>query len=489
MKAIIRKCFPLLLAFTVSAPLLAQSDGTDSIVASGGGADCKRIYESTMQYYKALAHFLPSGFKYHDQLPTHQFLKLSGDGCELFDTVDLYQRVVSLHSQKIAIMLPFNRWPAVTHKALISHIKTYVASQGLDPEKNLVWLDTGGQIQTMQEQLAQLVFSQHISMVIGGATTAEAPVLSKWGDRLRIPTLILNKKFDPPRSRFVFRLGPDNKQMAASLVAYAEKRGFKKIAIIMPQSSRDGSFADALVGSKKIETIGPLVYNPSDYNSIDIIFKRLFHLNDDSRKPEMLDLVNQFKDKAKEEGVAFDQKGLMLPPEVDVDALVIIDNFKNVRHIAKSLHFYGVKHLPLLGIPKWRAPELVDQEEENLSGAVFVDYVGSYKNLPYNIKADTVNDENMIEGSEASRVDLELVVNHAVAAAVFALKGPKAPRFALYKRLEQVQPDDKAFFGAGPIFKPDHESNWPSFLFSVGGGKLQALQGSSSAAKPKSKPL
>lgn len=455
------------LAFTPMA--FAQSE------TSASPDNCKRIYENSMQHYKALSRFLPPNYKLRDQLPTHQFLKLEGDGCTLMDTVELFQRVVSLHSQKIAIMLPFSRWPMSTQKALMTHIKAYVASKGMDPEKGIIWMDTNGQIQKMQEQLATLVFTQHISLIIGGMTLAEAPVLAKWADKLRIPAIVLNKKLEPPRSRYVFRLGPDNRQMALALLKHAESQGYKRIAVMMPQATRDGAFAEALLQNGKIETVGPLTYNPGDYSSIDQVFKRLFHLNDDARKPELLDLVNELKEKSKEEGVAFDPKGLMLPPQVDVDAIVIIDHFKNVRHIAKSLHFYGVRQVPLLGIPKWRAPELVDQAEENLNGAVFVDYIGSYKKLPYGIKADIVGDENMIEGSEASLVDLELVVNHAVAAAVEALKGPRTPRYALYKKIELLEPEDKAFFGAGTYFKGDHEGNWPNFLFTVNNGKVHAV--------------
>ncbi|MBC7530246.1 MAG: ABC transporter substrate-binding protein [Oligoflexus sp.] len=471
----------LALSLLLSNSLLAQ-DETGLTPGS-----CQRIYENSMQYYKALGKFLPPNYKFRDQLPTHQFMKMEDDGCALMDTIDLYQRVVSLHSQKIAVMLPFSRWSQPMQKALMTQVKGYVASKGFDPEKTIVWLDTNGQIQKMQEHLANLVYTQHVSLIIGGLTIAEAPVLAKWGDRLRIPTIILNKKLEPPKSRYVFRLGPDHRQLARALLKHAEAQGYKKIAVMIPQTSRDGAFADAMMGNGKIEIVGPLIYNPGDYSSIDKVFKRLFHLNDDARKPELLDLVNELKDKSKEEGVAFDPKGLMLPPEIDVDAIVIIDHFKNVRHLAKSLHFYGVKRIPLLGIPKWRAPELVDQDEENLNGAVFVDYIGSYKRLPYGIKADIVNDENMVEGSEASLVDLELVVNHAVAAALQAFHGPRLPRYALYKRLEGISPEDKAFFGNVAFFNSDHEGNWPNFLFSVGGGKLQALNRSAITTKAPAK--
>ena len=433
-------------------------------VESGKGKNsCIKIYQNSMQHYHALAKFLPKNYGLRDSLASHQFLKQKGDACELFESADLFQKVASLHSDKIAVMLPLSRWSPDTQRSMINQLKGYFVGQGLDPEKQLLILDTQGQIQIMQQQLAQLVFTQHISVIVGGLTQAEAPVLTKWATQLRIPTIILNRKSPAPRNRFVFRVGPDQSDLAHSLLAYAEGQGFKKIAVMMPQSSRDGSFAEALQANGKTEIVGPFLYNASDYSSIDHSFKRLFHLNDDSRKQELLDLINEQKERSKQEGVAFDPKGLMLPPKVDMDALVIIDHFKNVRH------------LPLLGIPKWRAPEIVDQDEENLRKAVFVDYVGSYERLPYGIQATTVMDENFIEGQSAARVDLELVVTHGLAAASQAIKGPRISRLALYKRIEAALPEDKSFFGPASFFRKDHEGNWPTFLFAVQKGKLAAI--------------
>lgn len=467
----------ILSSIGVLAPMPFAMSQTQDLDSEGpkNGATCKKIWESSMQHYKALAKFLPSNFTIREQLPTHQIIRMENDGCDRLETVDLFQKVASLHSQKIAVMLPLGRWSPSLQGALINKIRSYMATQGLDPHKQVVILDTGGSVQTMQTQLAQLVFTQHITAIVGGLTIAEAPVLTKWAAQLRIPTIILNKKLAPPRNRFVFRIGPDQKDLANSLASYAESKGFKRIAVMMPNSTRDGTIADAMTANGRIEIVGPFVYNPHDYGSIDHTFKRLFHLNDEDRKQELLDLITEFKEKAKEEGVGFDAKGLMLPPLVDVDALVILDHFKNVRHLAKSLHFYGVKGLPLLGIPKWRAPELVDQEEENLRGAVFVDYVGSYRELPYGIEAPIVGDENFIEGLSASRVDLELVITHGVAAAASAIKGTRAPRYTLYRRIEAASPEDKAFFGQNTFFRGDHEGHWPTFLYSVQNGKITSL--------------
>lgn len=465
-----KKCL-LTLSLLISSLAYAQDDG----VAFGKSQEtCLKVYENSMQHYRALAKFLPAGFQLRDQLPTHQLLKLKGDGCGNSSTIELFQKVASLHSQKIALLLPFSRWSQSTQKSVMEQIKSYFAGQGFD-QKQLIILDTAGNVQIMQQQLAQLVFTQHVSTIVGGLTAAEAPALTGWAIKLRIPTIILNKKFEPPRNRFVFRVGPDQRDLATSLLAHAESKGYKKLAVMMPQTSRDGTFADALKANGKIEIVGPIVYNPGDFSSIDFSFKGLFHLNDELRKPELLDLITEQKERAKAEGVAFDPKGIMLPPQIDVDAIVIIDHFKNVRHLAKSLHFYGVKGLPLLGIPKWRAPEILDREEENLRGAVFVDYVGSYRALPYGITANTVVDENFVEGSAASRVDLELVITHALASATAAIKGPRIARLALYKRIEAAAPEDKNFFGMGGFFRSDHEGNWPTFLFSVQNGKLNPI--------------
>lgn len=122
----------LLLSLLLSNSALAEDD------SSATPSNCKRIYDNSMQYYKALGKFLPPNYKFREQLPAHQFYKMSDDGCALMDTIDLYQRVVSLHSQKIAVLLPFSRWPQKTQKALMQQIKGYVASKGFDPEKTII---------------------------------------------------------------------------------------------------------------------------------------------------------------------------------------------------------------------------------------------------------------------------------------------------------------------------------------------------------------
>lgn len=465
-----RKLLVLVLGLLTSPIAAAEESSGESIDS------CERVYEGTMTHYHELAKFLPKSFPLHDQLSTHQFLKLGAEACQGMGAVELFKKVVTIHSGKIGILLPFSRWSSPVQKAVMEQIKSYLRAQGIDPEKSLVWYDTAGQIQTLNKQLAQLVFNQHVAVVIGGLTMSEAPVLAKWADRLKLPTIVLSRKFDSMKSRFVFHLGPDLPQMAESLARYAQSRGLNRIAIVMPQSSRDGVFVNDFVARAEklqLSVVGPLLYNPHDYGSIDSLFRKLFHLDDDRRAQEKLDLLEELKASAKEEGVAFDPRSLMLPPEIDVDAILIADHFKNARHLARSLAFYGVKKLPLLGIPKWRAPELIDPPEENLDGATLVDYIGSYRRLPYGIKAATILDENFVEGSVASLVDLQLVVNHAVSAAVQALRGAKTARFALPARLEKASIEDKDFFQADQLFRSNHEANWPSFLFSLTEGRLR----------------
>ena len=436
--------------------------------------DCRSIYQSTMQYYQKLAQYLPKGFEKQNQTPSHQILSMNEASCSNPDTMQIFQRVLSVHGGKIGVLLPLSQWSKTTQERVIRQIKSYVSAQGFDAEKMLVWYDTAGKLGIQQSQLAQLVFKHQVSIVIGGITQGEAHALSQWGHALRLPTIVLNRRQKAPLSRYVFRVGPNAAELASALARHAEAQGYKRIAVMIPQNSKDGNFADAFQG--KFETLGPYIYNPYDFSSIEQQFRTMFRINDESRAEEKMALLESLKEQAKTEGVAFDSRSLMLPPEVDFDALLIVDHFKNVKHLAKSLSYFGVKRLPLLGIPKWRAPEIIEKTEDNLRGAVFVDFVGSYNQLPYGIQADLVYNENFAEGSEASAIDIQIVLSHAMDAAVQALKvAPRQPRHALVKGLETAAPRDPSFFGQARIFRPNHENYWPQFLYSVGNGNLQAL--------------
>ncbi len=76
----------------------------------------------------------------------------------------------------------------------------------------------------------------------------------------------------------------------------------------------------------------------------------------------------------------------------------------------------------------------------------------------------------------AGSTDLRLVVHHALFSALQALAGNRSPRYALYKKLEASAGPKESFLSGPQIFRADHSTNWPSFLFGVGNGSIAIMQ-------------
>lgn len=467
------------LSFFSAASAQNNVEEQSSSVSSVQIERCQQLFRDIAVPYQALGRLLPLTFRPAPNVATHQLLHLKIEQCQSRETIGILEKSLQLHGGKVAILLPLSQWPLALRQSIVAQVNGLVQGLGLDPLRKLIWVDTAAQPGGLEAQLAPLVFLHHAAMFIGGITQGEAQILSRWSERLQIPTIVLNRRLPPQRSKQLFYLGPDPRLLASSLTRHALSRGIRKVAILMPQSSRDGPLVDHFIAQAqhlRLNISGPYLYNPNDFESIDTVLRKIFHIDPAARSEEQLELVRHLKDKAQQEGVAFDPRNAVLPAQLDVDAIFIVDHFKNVRHLAKAFAYYGVKRLPLLGIPKWRAFELVDASEDILRGSVFVDYVGSYKKLPYRIAATPMGSEFFVPSSEVDTIDLKLLVSHAVYAAQQALSGKREARPQLYKRLEAARPPQGEFFAVPTIFRRDHLSYWPSFLFAVGEGSVQMMQ-------------
>jgi hypothetical protein len=471
--------FMLLLLACLSWPLVAQNNAAEQSAVSDDSELCLKLFQKTVVAFQELNRKLPPNSQVPANSPLVPLLGLQPDDCQQPGTMAMIEKALGQHSGRVALLLPFTRMPKSAGQELLRSVHTWMQSKGLTPGRLIIWRDTEGNRDKLERQLAQVIWQHGASIIIGGLFQSEAPLLAQWADRLRIPAVILNRRVENQSSKYTFHMGPDYRLLASGLTRYALGRNMRRIAIMAPQFSQDEALITAFRAQAQhlqIQITGPLIYNPADYSSMDGLIRKLLHIDDESRSQELLDLMNKTKEAAAELGVPFDPKTLVLPPVLDVDAILIADHFKNVRHISKVLAFYGVKRLPLLGIPKWRAYELIDPPDENLVGSVFVDYIGSYKQLPYGIQAATVDKEYFAEGPVAGSVDLRLVVHHALFSALQALAGPRNPRFALYKKLEMSSGPRDSFLSGTQIFRPDHSANWPSFLFGVGSGSISILQ-------------
>ena len=460
-------------------PALAQNNAAEQSSVNDDSGLCKRLFASTIQAYQDLSHRLGNLNKLNMNSPVSAFIAMRSEDCNQIGSMARIEQALSQHSGKIAILLPSAGFPAATHRDLSQQLETWLQNRGIQSNRLIIWRDSGGTREKLEAQLAQLVFQEQVAIIIGGLYQQEAPILAQWANRLRIPAIILNRKPEGPAAKYVFYVSPDYKQLASAMTRFALERRLKHIAILEPQFSPDQSLLIAFQNQAKhlqIDIKGPLIYSPNDFNTMDDMLRKLFHIDDEARKEELLDLIRERRLLAQEQGENFDASKIMLPPIVDVDAIIIADHFKNVRHLSKALAYYAVKKIQLIGIPRWRALEIIDPPDPNLNGAVFVDYMGSYNQMPYGIQVPLVKSEFFTDSTQAGLADLKLLVHHAVFSALQALAGKPAARYALFRRLETIPGPHQGFLNFPQTFRPDHVAFWPSFLFGIGGTSLSLLQ-------------
>jgi hypothetical protein len=157
-------------------------------------------------------------------------------------------------------------------------------------------------------------------------------------------------------------------------------------------------------------------------------------------------------------------------------AVLILDNFRMVRHIVNIIGT-SLPSTPTLfaGNQQWRSPALVVPRDDLLQGAIFVDFIGSYQNLPDRIETPITDSEYFTTAQAASRIDYQ-IIGHRL-----ATLGVQAARFGvnrhqIAKRLQSTRNSWDSYFPKAELaFDVQRESSWPVFMFEVSGETIKEL--------------
>ena len=140
------------------------------------------------------------------------------------------------------------------------------------------------------------------------------------------------------------------------------------------------------------------------------------------------------------------------------------------------MKFLGIEKVPLMGNQQWRAPEMFFPPEPYLASSVFVDYIGSYKKLPYGLHVPTQDSPYFTSPDKLSSLDLSLLARHSISIASRALKKAPKDRKNLRAKLRKMRNESKeSFFRSRRVFDRNQVSNWPTFLFSMSKDNLHLI--------------
>ncbi|SMF21162.1 amino acid ABC transporter substrate-binding protein [Pseudobacteriovorax antillogorgiicola] len=444
--------------------------GTKGQISQNKLRRCQHQFSESISYYQKLYKFLPKGWQPKAKTA---FLKLKdrqASDCRKRSVQRAVHGTLSHHTGKIGVLAPLQGKDRDLGVHFAEAIKTYYKDVKLF-ERYGVLGDSRSHAKAFHQQLAKLVFVDRVSILIGGVTKYEAKMLNLWSEKLQIPTLILHSPaFRQKLSPFAFYISPDQQQMAISLATYIHNRAFQKVAIFHPEH-RQKEFVfhlqDRLNRDKK-NIVKIAHYNPKDYSSLALGIRELFKIDDPERHEELAELIEKKKLEAEEAGIPFNPEGIMLPPEQTVDTIIIVDNFKTVRHFINILKYLKVPKIPLLGTQQWRAPELFNPPEPFLAGSIFVDYIGSYLRLPYRLKVTTQESPYFTTPEQTMALDLWLIGRHSIDIAERVRTALPEDRRDIRKILGELRTRKKdPFFQSQRVFDQKQVSNWPTFLFSL----------------------
>lgn len=382
---------------------------------------------------------------------------------------ELFPRATDENSGKIGVLLPLSGPDAETGVALRKGLESALGPQA----SRLVVRDTASDARKAEEGLADLLFNENVLLVVAGGPSATVAPLVPWSEALVVPMIVMTGEKAPiDMSRFAFRVFPREHDMAQALVEAARQRDVRRLGVLR---SDDGS-SDALIANLRalgshaqITLTNPVDYKSGDYRSMEAAIRSLFHIDRSERPGEYARLTRNAKRRAENAGVPFDPRSVILKPIVEIDGLVVADNFRIVRHFAKLLKFHGVSKLTLFGDTGWRSSGLFQPPEPFLEGSVFADFIGSYAKLPPGIAIPTAGD--FPDPREASSADFGFIGWRAGRVLDLVLR-LETSRRKIPRALALVPSPDGALFGEGPVFDESRSARWPVYVFTVGRERL-----------------
>ena len=396
-------------------------------------------------------------------------------------------KLLTLHSGKIGLLLPDAAKQSGATASVVAGMKAYYAAKGADFDKRVIVKEASNDPGAILARIAELVFVDQVGILIGGLNELETGILSDWAEKLMIPALLLAPSYGGATTlKFTFHIFPRPDDLVGRILQHLASRGLKRIAIMSPAKQKPSRVIALLMDTlprKGFTVVQSLNYNPSDYNSMETATRQLLRIDNTLRAEEYEKLLQQSKDRALAEKAEFHPEHVVLPPLIDFDALILPDNFRNIRHFVQIFKFLKVKGaLPMIGTQEWRAFGLINPPEPMLDKSVFVDYIGSYLEIPEGIKPALYSPPFFVNPEETAKIDYMIIGYQASRMANLALQKPPTKRRKLAERLMTLQNTGSSYFPPGPAFAANHTAFWPSFLFEVNGSTIRLAQGGSLAA-------
>jgi hypothetical protein len=434
---------------------------------------CRTLFKAIVVPYQSLYEMVDS--RKVSPSPAVELTDLNQEQCQTPQTSRVVIRktlaALSANTQKIGVLINQGSYKAEPIKA---GLEAFFKSQG-QALPNLVFKEITPTKPEITKAMAQLVYEDHVSLLINSLPHF-ASAVDELGFSLRIPMIHLTPRPKEKFSTYSYFVFPSESQLARRILDHIAQQSYKKVALLYPAGRHNSPLIEELVSGLAAHNVAveSAMYAPTDYNSMELAAKKLFKIDPVERSEEWLKLNEEAKKAAEENNVAFNPNSVVLPPINDYDAMILPDNFKNVRHFVKIFKFLGINSLKLIGNQEWRTPDLLVPPEPFLNNSVFVDFIGSYLAVPKPLVPQTQPDSPyFVAAVDAETIDFKIIAYHAGEIAYQAI-AQATKRQAIDNSLAGLS-NISQYFARGPVFDGSRQSTWPSYLFKVQGQQIQQI--------------
>jgi hypothetical protein len=374
------------------------------------------------------------------------------------------------YSQKIGIILPMTGKRSSQAAAIRSGLEAACIEQGVSFEEMFVLKDSGGTEHGATDALGSLILKDNIAMLITGFDDIEAAVAIPISKQIMLPVLVLNSKWDAIKAnRYAFQVYPMQSQLSKSIIEILQAKGYSRVAIFRPANGKANLLIDDLrknFDAQSISLTHDLTYFDGDFDSMEQAVKKIAGIDYVTRQAEYDDAYKEAVKTAKEAGVKFDPRGVILPPSLQTDAVIIPDNFRIVRHFINLFKYHGVARIPLIGNHEWRSQALLEPWDDFLQGATFVDFVGTYNTLPKGFGEQFPDSPFFVQPEIAGQLDFRLIGYRSGRIALRVPLKSGTRKKDLLSSLNGLKSTD-GFYSSENVFNQNRVSTWPTYHFMV----------------------
>jgi hypothetical protein len=387
------------------------------------------------------------------------------DPAKASSILQVFQNYRSKHNGKVVYILPLTSKDIA--RPLIRGIKA--ASEILKEE--VVVIDSNQKGYTIDTAISEAMFKHDASIIVGGFDQNEILPIVKWSLRLEIPTVIINKKpANIKANPLQIYVHPTLESLSQALVDANRIRKHQRISILRPSSPFSNSLSQnykSIAANNGITVLHDEVYSSTRPEQIESAARKLFQLSPNDRREELEALYISAKERAAKERRPFNVKEVFLSPKMTQDAVLILDQFRNTRAVVSMLKFLGVKNLAIFGTSELRSRGLIEPWEPILRGSYFVDYIGSYQQMPKGLESLASSQPAFAPTETIDEIDFANIGYRVAQVASHFAKRPDGPRRLIFRDLNRsangVTRFDEGYFS----WDKYGQIVWPFFLFQV----------------------